>query len=246
MTWQPGQSGNPKGYNAGSRDRNRRAVFERLKELGHKDPLEILGTIANDEKEDPGIRVAAASAQVPYLHPKLQSIPVPRFITLEIEIPEISHVSEAESFLIKIAALVAGGQLDVLSGQEIFGLIKPWIDTQYAKDELNFKISPPETRDTTIRVEGGLPALPGTQIDMPVLNGHAVSEQLLAAPKDVVPPDEGTNQVPKEFPTPGELKAQGTHPLQERHFRSEEPGRNSGDGQDAKNWPPDPQDQGTT
>jgi hypothetical protein len=98
-----------------------------------------------------------------------------------------------------------------------------------AEEELKFKLSPPETRDTTITVVGGLPALPGTNIEMPVLNGHAVSEQLLAAPKDVVP---STNQaqedLPKEFPTPGEVKAIGPHPLQERHFKPEpEPGKNS-------------------
>jgi len=52
---------------------------------------------------------------------------------------------------------------------------------------------------------------------------------------DVIPPDPSTNQaqepVPKEFPTPGDLKAQGPHPLQERHFRSNEPGKNSTNGQ---------------
>jgi len=223
MTWEPGKSGNPNGYK-GQRDRNRRAVFERLKELGHKDPLEILGTIANDEKEDPGIRVAAASAQVPYLHPKLQSIPVPRFITLEIEIPEFAHVSEAESFLIKIAALVASGQLDVLSGQEIHALVKPWIDVQYAKDELQFKINPPETHDQTITIAGGLPQLPGTTITMPVLNGSHVSEQLLTAPTDVVPPANEFSQ------PPGELKAVGPHPLQRHHFAPDEPGKNSTNG----------------
>jgi hypothetical protein len=257
MPWEPGKSGNPNGYK-GQRDRNRRAVFERLKELGHKDPLEILGTIANDEKEDPGIRVAAASAQVPYLHPKLQSIPVPRFITLEIEIPEFAHVSEAEAFLIKIAALVAGGQLDVLSGQEIHALIKTWIDVQYAKDELQFKINPPEQRDVQIHITGGLSNgqvnLPGTDIiQPPLLNGHAVSEQLLSAPTDVVP---GTNPARETTPTefsPAELKASGPHPLQGRHFRpgdapqsrSDEPGMNSANGQGQGTQDHGPEDGGS-
>jgi hypothetical protein len=79
-----------------------------------------------------------------------------------------------------------------------------------------------------VTVRGGLPALPGTNITMPVLNGHAVSEQLLTAPTDVVPADPAEN----EF-TPGELKASGPHPLQKHHFEADEPGKNSGNGQDS-------------
>jgi hypothetical protein len=163
----------------------------------------------------------------------MQSTPTPRFIDLQLDVPEFTHVSDAENFLAKIALLVAKGHLDIQSGQELSGLVKTWIDTQYQKEELQFKISPPDQRDTTITVQGGLPPLPGTQIDMPKLNGHPADPYALAAPKDVVP---GTNQVqedsPTEFsPTPGELKAQGPHPLQKHHFDPEpEPGKNSTNG----------------
>jgi hypothetical protein len=160
---------------------------------------------------------------------------------------EFQHVSDAENFLAKIALLTAKGHLDIQSAQELSALVKTWIDTQYAKEELQFKISPPETRDTTITVVGGLPPLPGTTITMPQLNGHVADARALAAPTDVVPPnsklptvsnlDDGTNQVPEEpptefsTPTPGELKAQGPHPLQKHHFDPEpEPGKNSPNG----------------
>jgi hypothetical protein len=159
-------------------------------------------------------------------------MPPPRYVELEIDVNEFTHVSDAENFLAKIALLTARGSLDIQSAQELSGLVKTWIDTQYAKDELQFKINPPETRDTTIRIEGGLPALPGTNITMPMLDGHAVSEQLPAAPTDVIPPDDGTNPVQETAASelsPAELKAQGPHPLQERHFK--DPGKNSGNGQ---------------
>jgi hypothetical protein len=217
--------------------------MEQIKGLGHKDALLVLSTIANDESAEIGFRVGAATALAPFQHPKLQSIPTPRFIDLQLDIPEFTHVSDAENFLAKIALLVARGHLDIQSGQELSALVKTWIDSQYQKEELQFKISPPETRDTTIRVEGGLPALPGTSITMPVLNGHAVSEQLLAAPTDVVPAE-------NEFsPTPGELKAQGPHPLQKHHFAAPEaaPRQNSTNGQgEATHTTPETQDQGTT
>jgi hypothetical protein len=229
MTWEPGKSGNPAGYK-GPRDRARCEVFERIRGLEHLDALETLSTIQNDANTDPSIRVAAASALAPYCHPKLQATPTPRFIDLQIDIPEFVHTSDAEAFLARIALLCARGHLDIQSAQELSALVKLWIDSQYQKDELAFRISPPETRDTTIRMEGGLPALPGTRIDMPVINGNAVSEQLLSAPTDVIPPDPGTNQVPEttasEF-SPGELKAVGEHPLQRHHFAPDEPGKNS-------------------
>ena len=39
------------------------------------------------------------------------------------------------------------------------------------------------TTDQTIRIEGGLPELPGTNVTMPQLNGHMVDERALAAPE---------------------------------------------------------------
>jgi hypothetical protein len=233
MPWAPGESGNPGGY-SGPRGKARREVLERIQGLGHTDVLETLSTIQNNPNEDPQIRVAAASSLAPYMHPKLQSTPTPRYVELQIDVPEFTSVSIAEDFLAKILSLVAKGHLDIQQGQELAALAKMYIDSQYARDELQFKINPPEQRDTTITITGGLPQLPGCEnLIMPVINGHAVQEQLLSAPKDVVP---STNQVPSEtvteiLPTPGELKAQGEHPLQERHFKPEpEPGKNSTNG----------------
>src|SRR6516162_2075623 len=209
MPWAPGQSGNPNGYK-GPRERRRAEVFDIIKNLGHKDSLETLSYHQHNEQIDPGLRIAAAAALAPYCHPKMQATPTPRFIDLQLDIPEFSHVSDAENFLAKIALLTAKGHLDIQSAQELSGLVKTWIDSQYLREELNYKISPPETRDTTITITGGLPALPGTRIDMPVLNGHAVTEQLLTAPKDVVPAE--------PEPAPADEKTQGPHPLQKHHF----------------------------
>src|SRR5262249_44315376 len=46
--------------------------------------------------------------------------------------------------------------------------------------ELKAANSPHTQTEQTIHITGGLPALPGTSMTMPVLNGHAVSEQLLS------------------------------------------------------------------
>jgi hypothetical protein len=242
MPWAPGQSGNPNGHkHVGPREQYRREIWKQIEGLGHKDVLVTLSTIQNDEKNDVGFRVAAASALAPYVHPKMQSTPTPRFIDLQIDIPEFTHVSEAESFLAKIALLCARGHLDIQSAQELSALVKLWIDSQYQKDELQLKINPPETRDTTITVVGGLPALPGTTITMPQLNGHVADAHALAAPTDVVPaPNDSV------LPIPGELKAIGPHPLQKHHFEEPKTESTNGQGPQAARAACDTTDQPTT
>ena len=219
MTFQPGHTFSP-GRRHGSRNKRTAEIFNRLENRGDLDPADLLSSIVTNPQEQQELRIQAAGLLMPYKYGKHGSIPPLRYIELQIDVNEFTHVSDAENFLAKIALLVARGHLDIQQGQELQGLVTAWINTQYQKEELAFKISPPETRDTTITITGGLPALPGTQIEMPVLNGHAVSEQLLSAPTDVVPPD-------AEGIPPSEAKATGRHPLQEHHFRSEEPGKNS-------------------
>jgi len=193
MPWAPGQSGNPHGY-AGPRERRRKEVFEIIKGLGHKDALETLSYLQHNEQIEPGLRIAAAAALAPYCHPKMQATPTPRFVDLQIDIPEFTHVSDAEAFLAKIALLCARGHLDIQSAQELSGLVKLWIDSQYQREELNYKISPPETRDATIRIEGGLPALPGTNITMPTLeHGPVTNGRALEAPKEFTAGTNSTN-----------------------------------------------------
>jgi len=208
VPWAPGESGNPSGYqgprNTSPRHKIHREVMEQIKGLGHKDALLVLSTIANDEKADIAYRVTAASSLAPFQHPKLASIPFPRFIDLQIDVPEFTHLSDAENFLAKIALLVARGHLDIQSAQELSALVKAWIDTQYAKEELQFKINPPEQRDTTIHITGGLPALPGTNVTMPVLDGHATNGNghALAAPTDAVPAIEAAPKAQDPEPPP--------------------------------------------
>ena len=57
---------------------------------------------------------------------------------------------------------MAAGELDFQSGLELSSIVKAWIDSGYQREELQFKINPPEERDQVIKIEGGLPALPGT------------------------------------------------------------------------------------
>ena len=181
MPWVPGQSGNPTGYH-GSRRWRHREVFEEIKKLGYTDALITLARIQHESTDD-SLRVAAAAALAPYSHPKLQALPTPRWVETPIDVPQFTHLSDAEALLAKIASLVAAGSLDIQTGLELSSLAKNWIDAQYAREELAIKQynAGSTEHEQTIRVEGGLPALPGTNITMPVLdhgpvtNGHALA-----------------------------------------------------------------------
>src|SRR5262249_8255899 len=58
--------------------------------------------------------------------------------------------------------------------------------------------------EQTIRIEGGLPALPGTNITMPMLDGHATNGNghALAAPTDAVPAIEAAPKAQDPEPPP--------------------------------------------
>jgi hypothetical protein len=208
VTWAPGQSGNPSGWQGG-RQRRHREIFDEIKKLGHRDALLTLSTIQHDDKNEPELRIAAAAALAPFAHPKLQAIPTPRFIDNPIDVPHFDRISDAENFLARLPVLVARGELDFQSAQDLCAMTTLWINSQYQREELAIKQITAGTseHEQTIRITGGLGNLPGTEtilpqvIDgrivqpilingqlvhpetkQPVTNGHA-----LAAPADAVP-----------------------------------------------------------
>jgi len=139
VTWAPGQSGNPNGY-SGPRNRRRHEVFDIIKDLGHKDALVTLSTLAH-ESQDEGIKMAAAAALAPYAHPKLQALPTPRFIDNPIDIPDFTSVEIAENFLARIPVLVARGELDFQSAQELS--LAPLLFANFAPTIIGHNLSNP-------------------------------------------------------------------------------------------------------
>ena len=212
-----------KGRPLGAPNKRTNELRIRLQNRGDTDPAEFCSSIVSNPNEPTELRLAASNYLLPYLYAKRGAVPTPRYIDEPIQLPEPTTIEQANKNIAYISNLKAQGLIDLDFANSLIADNTTIANNLIAEEELRFKINPPETRDTTIRIEGGLPALPGTNISMPVLNGHAVSEQLLSAPTDVVPPEP-----PTEF-TPADLKAQGPHPLQRHHF--EEPRTKSTNGQ---------------
>jgi hypothetical protein len=172
-SWQPGVSGNPSGNNNGHTTRRKatREIFQAIKDAGFMDPLFNLAKISTESPNE-STRASAAAALLGYCHPKLQSMPVIRFIENPIEAPKFTSVAVAEDFLADITVRLARGSLDLDFAESLSKMTVGWIQSQYAKQGIELKALAQDStgRDTTIRIEGGLPDLPGTNITMPALN----------------------------------------------------------------------------
>jgi hypothetical protein len=203
MVFQPGQSGNPTGNNGHSTRRKGNAeIFHEIKDRGYLDPLLTLAKIQHESATE-GIRASAAASLAAYCHPKLQSLPVPRFITTPFEVPEFVTVADAERFLARIPVLVARGELDIDLGKELSAMTSAWISARTASEfeerltivEQSMHLLP---QNGTTAVIGGLPRLPvgpdEPDVIMPGSNGHQ-----LPAPDDK-PQSTATNQNPPHEP----------------------------------------------
>jgi hypothetical protein len=173
-----GTSGNPYGRPPGSRNKRTEDVWKALEARGDKDPLDFLSALITNEATEAGLRVAAANYILPYKHSKRGPTPAPRYVDDPITVPDFVNVQDAQNFLADIARRSGAGELELQSALDISTLVKNWILSVTAQDEFQLKVQTQGgATDTTIRIEGGLPSLPGTNINMakePTLqmNGH--------------------------------------------------------------------------
>src|SRR5215467_2160343 len=193
MTFQPGHNLSP-GRPQGSVNRRSEELRLRLKNRGDTDPAEFCSSIVSNPNEPTELRLAASNYLLPYLYAKRGAVPTPRYIDEPIQLSEPTTIEQANKNIAYISNLKAQGLIDLDFANSLIADNTTIANNLIAEEELKFKLPPEQTHDQTITIEGGLPALPGTNITMPVLNGHAVSDQLLSAPNDVIPPGDGTNQ----------------------------------------------------
>ena len=163
MTFQVGaESTRGPGRPAGSRNRRTQEVLDLIKDK--KDPLVALAEIV-DTSTVPEHRMTASNILAPYLHSKRGTLPAPRFVEDPIQVPNFTSIQEALDFQAEITRRAAAGELELQISQDISNLVKNWVLSVTAQDELQLKIAkenPQGPQEITVR--GGLPTLPGTNI----------------------------------------------------------------------------------
>ena len=177
-------NGNASGRIPGTRNKRTQEILNLLQERGDKDPLDFLSSIMSSENTySPELKVTAANYLTPYLHSKRSvAAPAPRYIDSPVQVPEFTSIDQAETFLASLPVLLGRGELDSQTALELSTLTRAWISARHEREELQLKIQAHGgIGDQTIRIEGGLPALPGTDIIMPVrnqdLNGHTIEHE---------------------------------------------------------------------
>src|SRR5215831_1793659 len=204
MTFQPGHTLSP-GRRHGSRNKRTAEIFHRLETRGDIDPADLLSSIVTNPQEQQELRIQAAGLLMPYKYGKHGSIPPLRYIDEPIQLPEPQTIEQANRNIAYITNLKAQGLIDLDFANSLIADNTTIANNLIAEEELKFKLYPPEERDTVIKIEGGLPQLPGAEtLIMPQLNGHATNGngQALAAPVDAVPAIEAAPKAQDPEPHP--------------------------------------------
>src|SRR5215472_8357834 len=162
MTFQPGHTLSP-GRRLGSRNKRTAEIFNRLETRGDIDPADLLSSIVTNPQEQQELRIQAAGLLMPYKYGKHGSIPPLRYINEPVQLPEPQTIEQANRNIAYISNLKAQGLIDLDFANSLIADNTTIPNTLIAHQALKLKISPPETRDTTITVVRGLAALPGTQ-----------------------------------------------------------------------------------
>jgi hypothetical protein len=160
VTFAPGQSGNPSGWQGG-RQRRHREIFDEIKKLGHRDALLTLSTIQHTT-QDESLKIAAAAALAPYAHPKLQSLPCPVFISNPIDLPPPTSIEIAKDNISKLIAHYGKGEIDQVSYDKLIAGNVAMINALLGQDKLAYAHG--EQGEQTIRIENTLPQIPSTTI----------------------------------------------------------------------------------
>jgi hypothetical protein len=108
---------------------------------------------------------------MPYLYSKNATKPDPCFIEEPIDIPVPTNIAEAFSNITVIQGHYASGRIGGMTHDRLMAGTRAFIDGVATGSS---------TADQVIRIEGGLPSLPGTNVTMPDLSLPAPAEEAKA------------------------------------------------------------------
>ena len=182
--WVPGHKTTSGHRPLGSRNRRTQQLEELLDKRGDRHPVEFLSQITSDGTIDLETRIQAAAIVAPYRCSKMGATPPLRYIEEPVVFPHplpitVDHVNANVAHLNQ---LYAAGTLDLDSYNLMLAGQREHTVTFKAREDL--------PSDQDIHITGGLPALPGTNITMPQLNGHKTLGLLPPNDPPITPPQD--------------------------------------------------------
>jgi hypothetical protein len=142
-------------------------TFELDPNSRHPVSVQLLLAFAQSDKIPHALRIAAATAASKH---------EAQFLYTEVDIPDFETVGQAESFQRHISQLEGKKQMDSKTAATVIARVQVWINNQRAGVELELQRlrADPGSGDQRIVITGGMPTLPGTDVIMPMLNGHTI------------------------------------------------------------------------
>jgi hypothetical protein len=209
--WKPGQSGNPNGRPAGSRNNRTQEVLELIRSAGHQDPLITLAEL-QAKSSDEAIRATAANMLAPYLHSKNATKPVaPDPVYFEAEaLPRPKSIAQACDNIALLTEMKSTGKMDVATADSLITDQRYILDALVDEAKLIAANGDPNAQQRIV-IAGGLPELPGTSIILPQFNGHETVDEA----GNPIPP-EAANEEPKP-----PLSGDGSLPVNHDHNHNE-------------------------
>ncbi len=195
----PHNNNNPVGRPKGSPNKKNLELFAALEARGDRDPIELLSSFASDTSKSDDFRAQCANYILPYKYAKRQAAPHPRFVDdplTVLDFQSIQTIEQAQDRLKEIAARAAAGELELQIAADLSSLLKNWVLSKQASIEIDIKAANATVGigDQVIRIEGGLPPLPGSNITMPVINGHEAIDGTLINHEPAVPAPDDPSQ----------------------------------------------------
>ena|SRR6516164_19737 len=198
MVFQPGHE-HSKGRPTGARNRSSYELREKLKARGDRDPAEFLSSIVSDNTQSTEVRIAASRQLMPYYHSKLGATPVPPppvYVQEAVSLPAPSTIRQAHKNISRLSEMKAQGQLDFATADSLINDQRVILNALV--DEAKLIAAQGPTGDMTIHIEGGLPSLPGTNIAMPLANGHELPHPGSPLIDHQSPAQEPRTEIPSE------------------------------------------------
>jgi hypothetical protein len=132
----------------------------------------LLSEIVSSEKEPKELRVQAANFLLPYKYGKCGALTPLRYISEPVALPRPTTIEQANANIALISDMKTQGQIDLDFADSLIADNRTIANNIIAEEELKLKIAAQgPTGELSIRIEGGLPELPGTNISMPHMNG---------------------------------------------------------------------------